>query len=148
MRRIAIWTTLCVVCLLAGTAQAQNQFSIRAASSEPVDGWQWMYVQHSDRVVWVSPVAALVASDIEKAEPDIRDDGHRIIKVVFTDVGAKKIHDLTTAQFKKLVALVVDDRLIWAPVVQAIVGKETVLTGNLPGGLTSEEVERIMASLR
>ena len=43
----------------------------------------------------------------------------------------------------------VDGKLIWAPIVQQPqAGKEGVLTGNGPNGLTQEEVERIMASLR
>jgi preprotein translocase subunit SecD len=107
-----------------------------------------MQVEHSERTVWVAPTAAVVASDIEKAQPEVRTDGDRVIRVVFTDAGANKIRDLTTAQLKKPVALIVDDRLIWAPIVQAVAGKESVLTGNGPHSLTQEEVERIMASLR
>ena len=72
-----------------------------------------------------------------------------MITVVFTDAGLKKVHDLTTAQLKKLVALVVDGRVLWAPVVQQPQnGKEGVLTGNSANGLTQEQVELIMASLR
>ena len=72
-----------------------------------------------------------------------------MIAVVFTDAGAKKIHDLTTAQLKKLVAMVVDGKVIWAPMVMAVQeGRQGVLTGNLPTGLTQEEVERILAVLR
>jgi len=47
--------------------------------------------------------------------------------------------------------LVVDDKVVWAPVVTYIIDsaqKETVLTGNTPHGLTPDEVERIMAILR
>lgn len=83
-----------------------------------------------------------------KLNPQIRADGSRVISVVFTDGGAKKIRDLTTAQLKKYVALVVDGRLIWAPMVQAVIEKESVLTGNQPNGLTEEEAERILVSLR
>ena len=99
-------------------------------------------------MVWVAPAAAVVASDIEKAQPEVRNDGDRVIRVVFTEAGANKIRELTTAQLRKHVALVVDGRLIWAPMVQAVAGKESVLTGSGPGGLTQEEVERIIASLR
>ena len=74
--------------------------------------------------------------------------GPIILRVVFTDAGANKIRDLTTAQLRKLVALVVDGRVIWAPMVMAVPGKESVLAGSGPNGLTQEEVERIMASLR
>jgi len=38
--------------------QGQSQLSIGAASAEPLGGWQRMQVEHSDRFVWVSPIAA------------------------------------------------------------------------------------------
>jgi preprotein translocase subunit SecD len=131
--------------------QAQAQFSIRAASTQPVDGWQRMQVEHTDRVVWVSPVAAIVASDIEQAQPEARHDGDTVISLVFKDAGVSKLHALTAAQFKKPVAMVVDRKLIWAPMVMyiaAAIAKNNVLTGSGPHGLTQEEVQQIMASLR
>ena len=151
MRRIASWPLCLVVILLfGGIVHAQSRLSIRAASATPVDGWQKMQVEHSDRFVWVAPTAAITESDIEKAQPDVRADGDTVIRVVFTDAGVNKLHDLTAAQLKKLIALVVDDKLIWAPTVQYIAeapAKNNVLTGNGPNGLTQEEVERIMAIL-
>ena len=106
-----------------------------------------MQFENSDRAVWVAPTPAVTAGDIERAQPQAS-EGRTSIAVVFTDAGARKIHDLSIAQKDKLVALVVDQRLIWAPVVQSEIGKQSVLTGNGPNGLTREEVERIMASLR
>jgi preprotein translocase subunit SecD len=137
-----------VVILFGGIVQAQAQFSIRAASPDPVQGWQRMQFENSSRVVWVSPTVVITASDIEKAQPETTRNGQTRITVVFTDAGTRKIRDLSIAQRNKLVALVVDGRLIWAPYVHVEVGKESVLTGNGPNGLTQEEVERIMASLR
>jgi preprotein translocase subunit SecD len=148
MYRMMTWMACSIVFLFAGIAQSPVQFSIRAASEQPVEGWRRMQVEHSERMVWVAPTAAVVAGDIEKAEPEVRDDGDTVIAVVFTDSGANKIRDLTRTQLKKLIALVVDDKLIWAPFVQTEAGKNSVLTGNGPHGLTQEEVDRIMASLR
>jgi preprotein translocase subunit SecD len=139
-----------VLILLASALHAQGEFSIRAASATPVDGWQRMQVECSDRVVWVSPTAGLTATDIEKGHPEVRADGDTVIRVVFTDAGIAKLHDLTAAQFRKLIALVVDDKVIWAPTVQYIAeapAKNNVLTGCGPHGLTQDEVDRILASL-
>jgi preprotein translocase subunit SecD len=142
----------CLIVILAAT-QAHAQFSIRAASATPVEGWERMQVEHCQGprcVVWVSPVAAIVASDIEQAQPEVRHDGDTIISVVFTDVGVSKLHALTAAQFKKPIAMVVDGKLIWAPMVMYIadeIAKNNVLTGSGPHGLTQEEVQQIMASL-
>jgi preprotein translocase subunit SecD len=152
MHRMAFWLASFVLILSATAVEAQAQLSIRAASTEPVDGWQPMQVEHcqSRCVIWVSPTAAITASDIEKAEPEVRADGYQIIRVVFTDAGVSKLHDLTAAQLHKPIALIVDDRVLWAPMVMYIAGsaaKNNVLTGSTPHGLTPEEVERIMAIL-
>ena len=95
------------VLVAASATQAQDQFSIRAASAEPVEGWQRMQVEHSNRVVWVSPIAAVTASDIERAQPDHTSvEGQTRVAVVFTDAGAKHFADLRFCIFnssKKLV---------------------------------------------
>jgi preprotein translocase subunit SecD len=100
----------------ASAMQAQPQFSIRAASIEPVEGWESMRVercQGSRCTIWVSPTAVLVASDIEKAEPNhTSPDGAMRIAVVFTDAGAKKMADLTTAQLHKYMAMILDGKVI------------------------------------
>jgi preprotein translocase subunit SecD len=148
MRRAVTWTVYLLIFVCTAYGQAQANLSIRAASSEPIEGWSKMQVEHSTRTVWVSPTTAVVAGDIQEAHPQLRSDGDTVINIVFTDTGAQKVRDLTTAQKGKLIALVVDDRVIWAPVVQSAAGKTSVLTGSGPHGLTQEEVERIMAILR
>src|SRR5438093_13325821 len=102
-------------------ARAQSRLSLRAASVEPVDGWQTMRVEHCQGercTVWVSPTAAITQSDIESAQPEVRADGYRVIHLILTDAGAKKLHDLTEAQLRNFIALIVDDKVIWAPTVK------------------------------
>src|SRR6516162_10268518 len=108
MRRIASWT-LCFVAIMFmfASAHAQAKLSIRAASPEPVEGWQLMQVEHSNRVIWVSPTASLTRDDIENAHPEVTAEGNNRIAVILTDAGAKKMRDLTIAQKGKLIALVV-----------------------------------------
>jgi preprotein translocase subunit SecD len=79
-----------------------------------------------------------------------------VINVVFTDDGANKMHDLTAAQLKKSVAMVVDRKVLWAPMVTSVTpvaksfssANTSTLTGSTPQGLTQEEVELIMGILR
>ena len=149
MPRIPTWLACLVVILCAGV-QAHAQFSLRAASAEPVDGWQQMQIENcqSRCTVWISPTAAIVASDIESAHQE-NVDGATRIAIVFTDAGAQKFTDLTTAQVKRLIAMVVDGKVLWAPMVMGtITGKEGVLYGDGPRGLTQEHAERILALLR
>jgi hypothetical protein len=130
--------------------QAHGQFSIRAASITPVDGWEHMQVEHcqgSRCVLWVAPTATIAASDIQKAQPQVRADGDTVIAVTMTDAGAEKLRDFTKAQFNKTIAMVVDGKVLWAPLVRAEFSKETVLTGSTGHGLTKEEVTQIISAL-
>jgi hypothetical protein len=136
--------------ILSATAmQAQAQFSIRAASAQPVEGWERMQVEHcqSRCAVWVAPAAAITAGDIEKAQPQVRADGDTVIAVTLTDAGAEKLRDFTRGQFNKPMAMVIDGRVIWAPLVRGEFSKETGLTGSGPNGLTQEEVKEIISAL-
>lgn len=62
-------------------------------------------------------------------------------------VGQWRMETLPVTE-KKLVALVVDNKVVSAPNVQAEITKESVLTGNTATGLTEEEVDRIMSIVR
>ena len=71
-----------------------------------------------------------------------------MIAVTLTNAGAQKLRDFTRANINTFIAMVVDDRLIWAPLVRGEFSKNTVLTGNgQPHGLTQEEVELNLAAL-
>jgi preprotein translocase subunit SecD len=103
--------------------------------------------------VWLSPIEAVTAADIEKAAPDHTSaEGQTRVAVVFTDAGAKHFADLTTAQLQKPMAMILDGKVIWAPMVMAEfhadVGKEGILAGSGPQGLTQQEVERIIALVK
>lgn len=148
MYRIINRVGCAVLLLLPGILHAQSRLSLQAASATPVAGWQRMQVEHDDRVVWVSPIAAITASDIQQAHPEVRRDGYRVIAITFTDAGAQKARDFSIAQRDKLVALLVDSKLLWVPTVTAEIGKQSMLTGNTSMGLTEEEVARIMSILR
>jgi preprotein translocase subunit SecD len=140
------WITSTIVAILFSAIAQTPQFSIRAASSEPVAGWDRM--QLDDRVVWVSPTASLTAADIAKAEPTAKPDGKKAIGVEFTDAGADKMRRLSAAQIDKLIAMVLDGKLIWAPRVRSEIGKQGMITGNGPNGLDDETIQRILSSVK
>ena len=140
------WMTAAIVAiLLTGMAQAP-QFSIRAASAEPVDGWNRMELD--GRAVWVSPTVSLTSADIAKAEPATMPDGKKAIGIEFNDAGADKMRRLSAAQMNKLIAMVLDGRLIWAPLVRSEIGKQGMITGNGPNGLDDATIQRILASVK
>ena len=67
--------------------------------------------------------------------------------MVLTDEGARKMAALSAAQDHKPIALMLDGQVIWAPVVKGSIGKEVRLTGG-NGGLTKEQIDRLIASFK
>ena len=115
MHRRLLFRSCIAIILFAGALQAQGQFGIHAASAEPVAGWQKMASE--DKSVWVNPTPALVWADIERAVPQ-RDTNGNSVTVVFTEAGAKKMRELSAAQENKLVAMISDGKVIFAPLVR------------------------------
>jgi preprotein translocase subunit SecD len=98
------------------------------------------------RVLWVAPTNDLTAVDIERAEPVTGSDGSPALTIVFTDAGARKMAALSATRLGQPIAFLLDGKVIWAPVVRARIEREAVLSGG-PGGLTPDEVQRLLALL-
>jgi hypothetical protein len=144
MRRTITVGSAVIMGLFLFLFQAQAQFTIHAASEQPVTGWDRM--EYNTHAVWVNPAASITSADVLRAEPNTRPDGARAVGVVFNDEGAKKMTDLSHAQLNKLIAVVVDGRVIFAPKVRAEMGREALVTGPAPSGLSTQVVRRIVDS--
>ena len=83
MRRTIAFVSAVFVGLFIFLIQAQAQFTIHAASDQPVAGWDRM--QAGDHTVWVSPAVSITSADILRAEPTTDANGHSAVGVVFTD---------------------------------------------------------------
>jgi preprotein translocase subunit SecD len=143
MYRILILVA-CLV-LFCAVVQAQARFTINAASDDAVPGWQKMEINgHS---VWVNPTPALTSADIQGAEPASDRNYGNFIKVAFTEAGGRKMRDLSTAQMNKLIAMILDGKVISAPKVRSVISNDGIITGSQPGGLTTDEVRRILTSV-
>jgi preprotein translocase subunit SecD len=132
--------------LFVGVLQAQDRMSFRAASSDPVAGWQRMTLE--DKVVWVSPEVSLTSADVSRAQPIAQPDGKKAMAMELTDDGASKMRRLSAAQNDKLIAMVLGEQLIWAPRVRSELGKQFMLTGNGPNGMSDDVIQRILAALK
>ncbi len=120
----------------------QAALEIRAASSTAMTGWQRMSAPDG-RAVWVSPTSALTSTDIARSEPRKQADGSPTVGVVFTDEGARKMAALSAAQANKPIALLLDGKLVWAPIVRGTIEKEAVLSG-----VTPEVIQRVLATFK
>ena len=148
MYRSVMLTACIVIILSAGVLQAQSQFNIHAASAEPVAGWQKMDSEGSS--IWVNPTPSVASADIERALPNRGSDGKNTVTVIFTEAGAMKMRALSAAQNDKLIAMVLDGKVIFAPRIRGVLpgpDRTAVITGNGPAGLTLDEVQRILVSV-
>ena len=146
MSRKPFATILIGVALLAGVINGQGPLEIRAAASTAVAGWQQM-VSPSGKQVWVSPTNHLTSADIARAEARNLPNGDPSVAVVLTESGAKKMTELAASRTNEPIAMLLDGKLIWAPVVRGSIGKEALLTGG-PGGLAPAEIQRLLASFK
>ncbi len=96
--------------------------------------------------MWVAPTPSLTSVDIQRTAPSAGPDGRPAVAIVFTEAGATKMRELSAAQANKPIAMVLDGKLIWAPVVRGEISKEAVITGG-QNGLTAEDAQRILASI-
>ena len=54
---------------------------------------------------------------------------------------------LSTAQLNKLIAMVLDEKVIFAPKVRAAIGVQALITGSASSGLPTEVAQRIVESV-
>ena len=146
MKRKSFVIVGAIVTLLAGVLNGQNPVEIRAAASTAVSGWQQMS-SPSGSALWVAPDVRLTSADIARAEARNDPDAGPSVAVVLTDEGARKMATLSAEQANKPIALLLDGKVIWAPVVKGSIGKEVRLTGG-NGGLTKEQIDRLIASFK
>ena len=135
-----------IVTLLAGILNGQTPVEIRAASLSAVAGWQQMASPRGEPL-WVAPDIRLTSADIARAEARTDPNAGRSVSVVLTDEGARKMAALSAAQDNQPIALLLDGKVIWAPVVRGSIGKEVRLTGG-DGGLTQTQIDRLLASFK
>ena len=147
MRRISAFISVMVFVLFGGALQGQAQLAISAAADEAVPGWQKMASPDGDRSVWVAPTPSLTSANIQRATPSADRNGQPAIAIVFTDAGATKMRELSAAQNNKLIAMVMDGKVIWAPKVRGEIGKDAMITGGGQNGLSAEDSQRILASI-
>ena len=145
MRRFVLPALLPAVLALQVFVYAQSQLSIRAGSTEPVAGWERM--QFGKRAVWVSPVVSLTSNDIAAAQQTTA-DGRTAVGISLNDAGARKMRELSLAQKDKLIVILLDREVIFAPLVRSEIGSRALITGPAPSGLSATVVQRILSSVQ
>ncbi len=119
----------------AGTLPIQFRFG----ENEPGKALKEMTVSGSDRKVYLHMESVLSNADIQGASVQKTKDGFGI-SLTFTEVGGKKFEEITRDNIGKILAIVVDGKLITVPVIrESITGGQAFIHGKF----TQEEAIRI-----
>jgi preprotein translocase subunit SecD len=154
--RMALWTKALASSLLflgcaAGTLAAQSaekpalKFEIRLAENKAAAGLTEATVEGSKNKVYLHKEAALTRADVSGARATVDGKDKPAVEVTLTEAGGKKLARLSEGHMGKPLAILVDGKVIAAPIVRAkITGDKAMITGEF----TKEEVNRIARGIQ
>jgi preprotein translocase subunit SecD len=116
--------------VLAADDKPKAKFEIRRAETKPAEGLTEATVQGTTEKVYLHKTAELTAADVASAAvgTDPRSKAP-VVEITFTEAGAKKVAKLTEEHKEKPLAVVVDGKVVSAPVVRAKLGPRAVVSG-------------------
>jgi preprotein translocase subunit SecD len=137
----------CTLPWASGIEPGDNQgvrFEIRLAETQPAKGLTEAIVEGTTRKVYLHKEAALTNKDVAMAQATTRDGDSAVIDVRLTEDGAKKLAKLTANHVGQPLAIMLDGKVLAAPVVRdPITGGKALITGNF----TKEEAARIAGAI-
>lgn len=120
-------------------AAPHTKIALHLAEDKPTEQCKEVTVSSTNQKVYLHPEALLTEKDVAEAKVTQTDKGVPEISVTFTKEGGKKMARLTEANQGKRLAIVVDGKVISAPVIRSKVADRAVITGNF----TKAEAEKI-----
>jgi preprotein translocase subunit SecD len=128
--------------LLASAAQTGAKVELRRAESKPAEGLVEAKIEGSDTKIYLHKTADLTNDDIAGAS--VTDDKTPAIEVIFTKDGKTKAAKLSKEHQGKPLAILVDGKVVMAPILKSELGEKIMITGNF----TKAEAEKLAASLQ
>jgi hypothetical protein len=120
---------------------AAVRFEVRLAEDSPGPGLREAQVMGTNRSVYLHEDIVVSNGDIARAQIlQGNPPSQYSVGVEFTDEGARKMRAATEKNIGKLVAILIDDEVIIAPVIRAAIAESAVISGNY----TREQAERIV----
>ena len=118
--------------------QAAVRFEVRLAEDRPVAG---LVVAQADagRLLYLHPEIVVSNEDIAQAWVVEDGSGRFGISVELLSSGAARMRQATEAHLDRPVAILIDGRVVMAPVLRSPIGGSAVITGNF----TRAEADRI-----
>jgi len=123
---------------------AAVRFEVRLAEDKPIQGLVVAQVPDSGRVIYLHP--EIVVSNDDIAQSWVSQDGSDRFNVAIQLLpsGADRMRQATAMHVGRPVAILIDGRVVMAPVVRSPISDSAVITGNF----TRAEAERITDGMK
>lgn len=126
-----------------GTLRAAVRFEVRLAELQPAPGLIVARVGESEHLIYLHPESIVTNDDI--AQSWVTQDGQDQfgISVEFLGAGAQRMRQATAVHVGRPVAILIDGRVVMAPVVRSAISNSAIITGDF----SQAEAERIAAGI-
>ena len=116
------------------------KIEFRRAESKPAEGLTEAMVAGTKDKVYLHKLADAGNDDIAEARAKEDGQGKPAVEIIFTREGAKKMAKLSEQHKDRPLAILVDGKVIAAPIVRAKFSERAIITGNF----TQAEVDRLV----
>lgn len=135
---------LVTITAAAACAGDEVRVAFRLASREPLPGWEEVTLVDGDELWYLAPEVLLDQSLFAVATALPGEGDTWVVDVSMTAAGRERLAELTTAHVGERLGMVVDGRLVTAPVIRAPLTEGRAL---LVGNFDAEEARRIAAGV-
>jgi len=126
-------------------AKPAVKFEIRRAEKEKAEGLTEAMVEGTKEKVYLHKTAELTNEDIADAQAAEDNSMMPAVSITLTRKGAEKMKKLTEGHLDKPIAILVDGKVISAPVVRsAVPGPKAMIAGRF----TKEEAEKLAQAIK
>jgi preprotein translocase subunit SecD len=116
----------------------------RRAEKAAAEGLTEATIEGTKEKVYLHKTADLTNADVAEARVIVETDKHPAIEIVFTKEGVAKMKKVSEEHRNKPLAIVVDGKVISAPVLKAVISEKAMITGTF----TKEEADRIAKGVK
>jgi len=134
---------VCPVAAEKPPEKATVKVEFRRAEKEPAEGLAEATVEGTKDKVYLHKTAEITNADIAEARAAEDTTGKPVVAITLTKEGAKKMRALTEEHRNKPLAILVNGKVIAAPVVKAPIGEQAWISGKF----TKEEVEKLVKGI-
>lgn len=130
--RLLLSLLIVLLAFLNGRLQADHTPStleFRLATDADSSGWKKMDLRGSSKPIFVSDDVALNGSHIEKVAFCKDKNGDPSVGLALTEDGAKAMEAATSENLGKRLAIVLNGKVVSAPVIQNAISKDAQITG-------------------